>query len=110
MELTESDFETVLDPETDEWLPLIRLDNTADFDYYIMYGEVEEDEILDYCRNYLEWLGEDDADSLLRGSEVTYHFAVAFEDLSSRTGFSLKWRNVDPDMDGSFPITIVSVW
>lgn len=110
MELTESDFETVLDPRSDKWLPLIRLDNTADFDYYIMYGEVEEEEILDYCRNYLEWLGEDDPDSLLNGSEITSCFATAFEDPGSKTGFSLKWRNVDPDMIGSFPITIVSVW
>jgi len=108
IEVTESDFE--IDLNDGSYLPI--LDIEASNRYYVTYGHIPGEEMVDYCNQHLAYMEEDLDDFKLSEEDVVWTYAVAFDSYGHDTDrdFVLRWNEISPDEEGSFPITLVTLW
>lgn len=108
IELRESDFETSIGGE--DFLPI--LDFGEESEYYITYGHIPFEEMVEYAKQHLLYIGEDPEDKEIYSLEdVSWRWAIAYDsDYNDDGDFTLRWKEIGPKTDGAFPITLLSIW
>lgn len=102
--VNESDFEY----ETTDGRVIPVLDFGNDSEYYITYGHIPFEEMEEHVQSLNQEYGIDSED--FSADEMSWRWAIAQESDDPDNPFELKWLNVTSETEGSFPITLLSVW